>query len=251
MTTTVLIIGASSAIAQATARLYATQGAQLFLLGRDADKLDIIAADLRVRGAAQVNYSAGNLLDLQQQALLLQQAITQLGKIDIALLAYGMLPNQIICQNDMAELQHALAINFSSATNFISLLANHLEQQQQGCLAILTSVAGDRGRKNSYVYCAAKAGLSTFLAGLNHRLASANVHVLDIKPGPVVSPMTQHLRKNFLWTTPDYVAKKIILAINKKRHCVYIPGYWRIIMCLIRAIPNKIYGKLAAHNELL
>lgn len=247
----ILIIGASSAIAQAAAKIWAQQGAQLFLIGRDVQKLAIIATDLQIRGASNVGYTTANLTDLSQHQILIKQAIAALGKIDIALLAHGTLPHQKICQTNISALQDAFSTNLISSASLLTLLAQQFEQQQAGCLAAITSVAADRGRKNSYVYCAAKAGLSVFLEGLSYRLAASHVSVLDIKPGPVATPMTAHLNENFLWTNADHVAKKIISAIHRKKRCIYVPGYWRWIMLLIKAIPAYLYEKLAAHNDML
>ncbi|MCK5876127.1 MAG: SDR family NAD(P)-dependent oxidoreductase, partial [Candidatus Marithrix sp.] len=198
----VLIIGATSAIAQETAKLYAQQQDALFLVGRNAEKLAVIAADLEVRGANKVEYSSLDLNNCEQHQDILQQADASLEGMDVVLIAYGTLDDQKECEQNYANAERALHTNFLSVVSLLTLLANKMEPQNYGCIAVISSVAGVRGRQSNYVYGAAKGGLSIFLQGLRNRLQAANITVLDIKPGFVDTPMTSDIKKGALWAKP-------------------------------------------------
>jgi hypothetical protein len=240
----ILIIGATSAIAQATIRRYADQHATLYLLGRNAAQLELIANDAKVRGAQAVHFAPLNVNDFEAHHGALTQAFDTLGTLDVVLIAHGTLPNQIACQHDIGLLLNELTTNAISTVALLSDLANRLEQQQSGTLAVITSVAGDRGRQSNYVYGAAKSMVSTFLQGLRNRLNGRGVHVLDIKPGFVDTPMTAEFKKGALWATPDQVAKAIVRAIKKRQNTLYTPFFWAGIMWIIRMIPEFIFKKL-------
>lgn len=244
MTQKILVIGATSAMAQATAKIYATRGAQLFLVGRNQQRLDTIAADLRLRGAPQVDTYALDITATEQHTQLIEQAYETLGQIDVVLIAHGTLPDQAQCQLSYEQSLRELNVNFLSVVSLLNLLGNRFEAQRSGCIAVITSVAGDRGRKSNYVYGAAKGGLTIFLQGLRHRLASANVSVLTIKPGFVDTPMTQNFKKGLLWAKPDAVAKAIVKAIDKRRAEIYVPWFWWGIMSIIKSVPNVVFNRL-------
>ena len=120
-------------------------------------------------------------------------------------------------------------------------LANYCESQGRGTLAVISSVAGDRGRKSNYVYGASKAALDTFLSGLRNRVDRAGVQVLTIKPGFVATRMTAHIPKNRLFATPEQVAHGILKAIRKRKDVVYVPWFWRPIMTIIKSVPERIF----------
>ena len=240
----VLIIGATSAIAQATAKIYAQQKDALFLVGRDVEKLEIIAADLKVYGASQVNYTDLDLNKCERHQDMLQQASSSLEGIDIVLIAYGTLDDQKECEQEYARTKRALQTNFLSVVSLLTLLANKLEPQNYGCIAVISSVAGDRGRQSNYVYGTAKGALSIFLQGLRNRLQKFNINVLDIKPGFVDTPMTAEFNKGALWAKPDDIAKGIHKAIEKRKSVVYLPWFWWPIMTIIRYIPEPIFKRM-------
>lgn len=240
----VLILGANSAIARATARLYAQQQASFFLAGRNQPRLEELAADLKVRGAKAVQHACLDFLDYEQHESLISRAREALGRIDLVLICHGTLPDRDQCEDDFDLAQRELAINGTSVISLIARLLPILKDQQHGVLAVVTSVAGDRGRQPNYLYGAAKSMVSTYLQGLRGRLLPFGVHVLDIRPGLVDSPMTAAFEKGPLWSTPELVANKIVKAVDKKRHTVYVPGYWRIIMALVRAIPDTLFKRL-------
>jgi decaprenylphospho-beta-D-erythro-pentofuranosid-2-ulose 2-reductase len=240
----ILIIGATSAIAQATAKLFAEQHDALFLVGRDADKLEAIAADLKVRGAHQVDYTALDLNEFDKHPSMLEQAEASLEGLDTVLIAHGTLDDQKACEQDFAKAEQALRTNFLSVVSLLTPIANRLEKQHYGCIAVISSVAGDRGRQSNYVYGTAKGALSLFLQGLRNRLHPANVCVVTIKPGFVDTPMTASLKKGALWAKPEIVARGIYRAIKKRKNSVYLPWFWWPIMMIIRHIPEPIFKRM-------
>lgn len=241
----VLITGATSAIAQATARLLAARGDKLMLCGRNESRLQSIADDLRTLGAAQVETFVMDARDRDQHATLLATSTELLGGLDMLLLAQGTLSNQQQCQTDLDALYDEFDTNTLSVISLLTLAANQFEQQGHGSLITLSSVAGDRGRQSNYVYGSAKAAVSTFTAGLRNRLARKGVQVLTVKPGFVDTPMTAEFKKGPLWASPETIAKGIIRAVEKGHDVAYLPGFWSLIMRVIRAIPEPIFKRLS------
>lgn len=241
---TVLVLGATSAIASATARHYAAQGAHLFLVGRAPEKLAALRDDLLVRGAGKVETYAMDLADIEQHPAMLEAATAALGRIDAALITYGTLGDQQASERSVETTLREWHTNATSTIALLTLLGNAFEQQRSGTIAVVSSVAGDRGRRSNYVYGAAKGALSLFLQGLRARLSKAGVRVVTIKPGMVDTPMTAHLRKNFLFASPERVGLDIYMAMQKGRDVVYTPWYWAIIMFVLRAIPERIFKRL-------
>ena len=240
----VLIIGATSAIAAETARVFAAYGARLFLTGRHSGRLDAVAADLKVRGAAQVETALLEVTDISRHAGVVEAAFAALGGLDVALIAHGTLPDQRRCEESVAETLAALEVNFTATIALLTLLANRFEAARQGCIAAITSVAGDRGRQSNYLYGAAKGGVERFLEGLRNRLFRSGVAVITIKPGFVDTPMTAGVAKNPLFASPRRVGRAIYRAIEARRSVVYIPWFWRPIMFLVTALPESIFQRL-------
>jgi len=240
----VLIIGATSAIAQAVARQFAERGANLVLWARSAEKMEVVASDLRTRYQVKVVIEAFDFVDFSHHAPALDRAIAARGELDIAVLCHGSLGDQVASQADFSVADQELLTNCRSALSFLTLLANRFEQQGHGTIAIISSVAGDRGRQSNYVYGTAKAALNTFAQGLRNRLYPKGVHVLTVKPGFVNTPMTAHLPKSPLFASPERVARDIVRAIEQRRCVLYTPWFWRWIMLLINLIPEPIFRKL-------
>lgn len=241
----ILTLGATSAIAERWARLRAVQGDRLLLVARDTDKLAQIADDLRARGAAEVLVADSDLADADGAAERFDAFVERLGGVDIVLLAYGVLGDQADMQANTDHLRAMLDTNFSSAVIWCELAAGHLEQAGSGNLAVISSVAGDRGRRSNYAYGATKAGLSVYLEGLAHRFAGTPVSVLCVKPGFVDTPMTAHVTKGGpLWASPEMVAADIDRAIARRRSVIYTPWFWRLIMLIIRLLPRPIFNRL-------
>lgn len=241
----ILIIGATSAIAEASARCWAARGEALFLVGRNALRLEIIAADLRVRGAASVGCFTMDATDTAAHSAMLDAATAVLGGLDVALIAHGTLPDQKACEASAELTLQEIGNNGLSVVALATLLGNRLEEQGHGTLGVISSVAGDRGRQSNYVYGAAKGMVSLFLQGLRNRLAKKGVQVLTIKPGFVDTPMTASFKKGALWAQPDDIARGILRAIEQRKDEVYLPGFWRLIMLLIRHIPERLFKRLS------
>lgn len=240
----ILIIGASSAIAQATARLFAQQKDALFLVGRNEEKLAQQAEDLRLQGAHKVDYAAFDLNEFEHHPTILSQATVSLNGLDTVLIAHGILDDQKAGEQEYVVAEEALRTNFLSVVSLLTPIANQFEQQRYGSIAVISSVAGDRGRQSNYIYGTAKGAVSIFLSGLRNRLAAANVNVLTIKPGFVDTPMTAEFKKGALWASPEQVAAGIHQGIEKEKSCVYLPSFWWLIMFIIRSIPESIFKRL-------
>lgn len=239
----VIIVGATSGIAQALARLLAKDGARLLLWGRTPEKLEIVAADLRARGASAVEVDAFDFNDFPHHASALERARAK-GDWDAAFICHGSLGDQKACERDFAAAEQEFRTNCLSALSFLTVLGNYFEQRRGGTLAAISSVAGDRGRQSNYVYGTAKAAVTTFMQGLRNRLHAQGVQVLTIKPGFVATPMTAHLARNRLFVTPEKVAADILRAVKKKQCELYTPWFWRWIMLVIRLVPETIFRRL-------
>lgn len=242
--TRVLVVGATSAIATETARLYAARGARLFLAARDPDRLAAVAADLRVRGAAAVETALLDVTDHERCEEVIALAWAAFGGLDVALLAHGVLPDQTRCQTSAAEALRSLDVNLMSAIALLTPLADRFEAARAGCIAVISSVAGDRGRQSNYVYGAAKGGLDRFLGGLRNRLHPAGVAVVTLKPGFVDTPMTAAIPKNALFASARRAGRAVHRAIEARRNVVYIPWFWRPVMCLVRGLPEAVFKRL-------
>lgn len=241
----ILIIGATSAIATDCCRLWAKEKAELFLVARSESKLKQVADDLIARGASAIHL---NLLDINQfdkHTEMLDNCFTTLKQVDIVLIAHGTLPDQQACEQDVNLALQEFSINGLSIIALLILLANRMEQQSSGTIAVISSVAGDRGRPSNYLYGTAKAAVSTFCEGLRARMFKVGVHVLTIKPGFVDTPMTKGLPlPGLLVTSSVKVAKAIDNAIVRKKNVVYTPWFWSGIMLVIKLIPIPIFKKL-------
>ncbi len=241
----ILIIGATSAIAHACARIWVTADAEFFLVGRNATKLSQNAADLTARGARAVHTHVLDMNRLDEHQALFAACFTQMQAVDIALLAHGTLPDQAACERDPAAMAEAFHSNAVSVLAALTLLAQRMEGQGHGTIAVISSVAGDRGRPGNYVYGAAKSAVTTFCSGLRARLFKSGVRVVTIKPGFVDTPMTAGLPLPApLVASADAVARRITASINKRRDELYAPAFWGLIMFVIRSIPTIVFKRL-------
>jgi decaprenylphospho-beta-D-erythro-pentofuranosid-2-ulose 2-reductase len=240
----ILIIGATSAIAKATARIYAERGQELFLIARNEEKLDALSADLTVRGAQRVGHAVVDLNKYPDHGKAIDAAFDFLATIDIALICHGSLPDQDASEINFKLAEREINTNGLSVISLLTILSPKLKQQGNGTIAVITSVAGDRGRASNFVYGAAKSMVSAYLQGLRGKLFPHKVHMVDIRPGLVDSPMTAHLKKGLLWSSPESIANKIVAGIAAGKHTLYAPGYWRVIMFVVRLIPEFIFKRL-------
>ncbi|QTL05353.1 SDR family oxidoreductase [Aquabacter sp. L1I39] len=240
----VAIFGATSEIAVAFGRLCAEAHDRLVLVGRDPEALERLAADLKVRGADAVAILPADFNHIDGLSEMAQESWAPFAGLDLALVAYGTLPDQKAATGNPAVAAAALHINFVSPALLCDLLAARFEAAKAGTLAVITSVAGDRGRQSNYVYGAAKGGLQLYLEGLRHRLWAAGVRVVDIRPGFVATRMTAHLPQGGpLWATPERVAADMDKAIRRGSAVLYTPWFWRIILLIVRALPRPLFHR--------
>ncbi len=239
--TNVLIFGATSAIARATAERYAARGARLFVVGRNPEKLDALVG---VLGSACVGSMVADLDDTDANERRVAEAADHLGSIDIALVAHGLLGDQIETEQSWESAEAVLRTNLLSVVSLVIPLANLLEEQGRGHLAVMSSVAGERGRPRNYTYGAAKGALTLYLQGLRSRLWNTGVHVHTLKLGPVDTPMTRSHQKNALFASAGAVADAIVRLLCGPGGEAFVPGYWLPIMSVVRRLPEPVFQRL-------
>lgn len=239
----IVIVGATSAIAEACARQWASvEPIQFVLVGRSFERLSRVAADLQIRyPETETQTIEANFLD-SMAIIDTVAAICHEKPVDIALIAHGFLPTQSECQENLELCKVTIEINGISPCLYAEAFAQHMEKQKQGVIALVGSVAGDRGRKSNYVYGAAKGLVTRYAQGLQHRFAGTNVQITLIKPGPTDTPMTTGMAGKF--ASPEEVATRIVNGITQKKSLIYAPGKWWLIMMIIRHLPNIIFNKL-------
>lgn len=241
---TVMILGATSGIAKALAHAYARRGKHLLLLGRDMAELEAMASDLAIRHGVKASAHRFDALADQTHAAALDQAIaTAPDAFEGAVVAFGYLGDQATGQEDWSEARRVLDTNFVAAASALHHLANRLEAQRKGWLCVLSSVAGDRGRGSNYLYGSAKAGLTALCSGLRARLFKVGVQVTTIKPGFVDTGMTFGKPGMFLVASPEAAAEGIVKAVEKGRDSAYVPGFWALIMLIIRSVPETVFKR--------
>lgn len=242
MTLRVAIFGATSAIAADVARIYAKQGARLYLVGRSADKLSALAQEL---GSAVLGCRAQDF-DLTQQAdACVTEAISALGAIDVALIAHGLLGDQLASEQHVQVAEQIAHTNYVSVMALCIPLANHFEAQRGGHLAVMSTVAAERGRPRNYTYAAAKSALNIYLQGVRSRLYRAGVQVHTLKLGPVITPMTESHEKSLLFSRSTDVARGIVRAIERGDAEAFVPSYWRLIMGIVRNTPEALFQRVS------
>jgi len=242
--TSIVIVGATSAMAEHCARLWAANTAvDLTLIGRNAEKMERIATDLRVRSpASDIRQVVADFLDPAAIRSAID-AVAARGVIDMALIAHGSLPDQKACEADLALAREALEVNAVSPVLFAEAIAGHMARSEHGTLGIIGSVAGDRGRRSNYVYGAAKGLVTRYAQGLQHRFAGKGVKVVLIKPGPTETPMTASLGMKGLAPVED-VAKAIVAGMASGASVVYAPLKWALIMMIIRHLPRFVFNRM-------
>ncbi|HWW21734.1 MAG TPA: SDR family oxidoreductase [Steroidobacteraceae bacterium] len=239
----ILIVGATSAIAEATAREFAARGDALFLAGRNAPLLQTIADDLRLRGASIAGTVVIDVRELERLPALIASGVESLGGLDQALIAHGTLSDQNACEDSIEALREEFTVNALSVMVLCLALARVFAARGAGVLAVISSVAGDRGRHSNYAYGAAKASVTAFLSGLGQQLYARGVRVLTIKPGFVDTPMTAAFPKGALWAKPARVAHDIRRAMDRGSVMIYTPWFWRAIMFIVRSVPETLFRR--------
>lgn len=241
----ILIIGATSAIASSCARKWLDADCVFFLVGRNKEKLNSVADDLLARGAKSVSCFIMDAMDYSRHESMLTECISVLQSIDIALIAQGTLPKQSDCEHNVVYAVREFDNNATSVIALLTILAKQFETQGFGSIAVISSVAGDRGRPSNYLYGAAKGAVSIYCDGLRARLYKSGVHVITIKPGFVDTPMTHGLAlPAALVAKPDDVAASIVKGVAKKKNILYAPFFWSLIMLVIKTIPTFIFKRM-------
>lgn len=244
----VVIFGVTSAIAEKVARYLVERGDSVYCVGRDQNKLEVIIGDLRIRSHKDA-YVGGEIVDLlsfSNHEALFESARKALGGIDAILVAHGSLPDQSLCQASFEHAKKEIETNAISVLSLLTHAANYFESLDKGTIAVISSVAGDRGRGSNYIYGASKGMVTIFLQGMRNRLYKKGVRVVTIKPGFVDTPMTADFSKNGpLWSHPDYIARGIVKAMDGGRDVVYLPPYWAFIMFFIKCIPEFVFKRMS------
>jgi short-subunit dehydrogenase len=238
----ILIIGATSSIAEHCARLWAKEPTYFILAARNPEKLSVLATDLQVRSPGSIVEShTPDFLKADHIVDFITDVFAQ-GGLDIALIAHGVLPDQVHCQQDIVLVQAAIDVNAVSPVLFAESIARRMEAAGYGTLAVIGSVAGDRGRQSNYIYGAAKGLVDRYLQGMRHRFAGTKIHCVLIKPGPTDTPMTTEFRARGARLAPvQKVASDIVTGIASGKSVIYTPRIWRIIMLVIRHVPEFIF----------
>lgn len=237
----VAIFGATSAIAAEVARQLADRGDRLYLVARTVSKLDALRVPL---GGAVVGHAVQDFDDLAQARACVDAAIATLGGLDVALIAHGLLGDQLRSEHDAGVAAQIAHTNYLSVQALLMPLAAYFEQRGGGQLAVLSTVAADRGRPRNYTYAAAKAALNTLMEGLRSRLYAGGTQVLTVKLGPVDTPMTVDHEKNGLFAQPGPVARDIVRALDRGARVTYVPGRWRWIMLVVRHLPEAWFQRV-------
>jgi short-subunit dehydrogenase len=239
----ILIIGATSTIAEHCSKIWAQREDQLYLVARNKERLKKITTDLKLLGAKEVFSRRMDLNDIEHHAEMLDTAVKVMGGIDTVLIAHGTLSNQKACEQSMEKALAEIKTNAISTICLLTHIANIFEVKRAGTIAVISSVAGDRGRASNYVYGSAKAMVTAFTSGLRQRLHKSNVAVITIKPGLVDTPMTAAFKKGLMWAKPAAVAATIVQAVDKKKNEVYVPAFWWPVMVIIRLLPSSIFKR--------
>jgi short-subunit dehydrogenase len=238
----VLVLGATSAIAQAAARLWAKRGDELFLVARNGERLSAVADDLRARGGKALTL-AQDLNDASLHEGMVENALMAMGSIDVVLLAQGLLGDAAERDRDPDAAELILRTNLVAPVRLLILLSQKL--RAGGCIAAISSIAGERGRAKVGAYGASKAGLDSFLSALRQRLSSRGICVLTVKPGFVDTPMTAKMKKNAFFAAPASVGRGIVRAIDRRKDVVYLPWFWRFVMMAVRALPEWLFKRMS------
>jgi len=240
----ILIIGATSGIARAIAHEYAKQKQPLILAGRDRGEMERLASDIRIRHRVPVCVKIFHAEAYDEHAGFFASCLEEPGGLGGMILAYGYMQDQLSAQADFRVARQMIEVNFTSCVSILETAARYFEQEQNGFMAVISSVAGDRGRQSNYIYGSSKGALSVYLQGLRSRMFRSGVHVATIKPGFVDTQMTYGLNGMFLVAKPEDVARRVCLAIEKGQEIVYVPGFWAFIMLVIKAMPERVFKRL-------
>ena len=241
----VAILGGTAGMGRALARLMASRGDRVFLLGHEAEDLERSARDLEIRaGQGRVGTAHCDMEQPETFAPALDRASAAMDGLDCVVLTAALFASQERLEADRALMQRMLTMNFVHSVDFCELARKKLLSGGGGSLVVFSSVAGDRGRKPVILYGAAKSGLSTYLEALDHRYRADGLHTLCVKPGFVRTAMTAGLKPPPFAGDPEPVAQRVLAAIDQRRPVVYAPAMWRWVMLVIRNLPRFIMRRV-------
>jgi len=239
----ILVLGATSTIAEETVRQLAAKKKDMILTARKVDDLEALKNDLEIRYSVNITVKAFDALDFNEHETFFSE-VTQDDDLEGILLMYGAMEDQKEAEQSFELSKNMIDVNYTSAISILNIAANYFEQKKSGFIAAVSSVAGDRGRQSNYIYGSTKAGLSVYMGGLRNRLHKSNVHVLTIKPGMVDTKMTYGVVDDGpLLASPVKVAKDIANALVKRKEVLYTPWFWLVIMLIIKLVPEKIFKR--------
>lgn len=242
----VAILGATRGMGRSLARRFVERGDWVALLGRDAAELERSAADLRARGSPGVHLATARC-DLEKPdtfRVALEAAEQALEGLDVVVVTAGLFATQEQLEADPALAARLLTVDFSNTVLFCEEARRKLLLRGGGTLCVFSSVAGDRARKPVVVYGAAKAGLSAYLEGLDHKFRNQGLITVCVKPGFVKTGMTEGLKPPPFAGEPDVVASLVIKGIDEGTPVVYAPPIWRAVMTAIRAVPRFMMRRI-------
>jgi decaprenylphospho-beta-D-erythro-pentofuranosid-2-ulose 2-reductase len=238
----VLILGATSGIAAATARIYAAEGARLILVARDAERLAELTSEMRAIGASECR---SVVLDLagSDPGTELSRIVGPTDGIDHVHIAYAIMPTQVAAAADLAVARSMMETNYVSTALWALAAANLIEVQGHGSLVVLGSVAGDRGRRRNFIYASTKAGIETLVEGIAHRFAGTSLRAVVVKPGPTATAMTADSPPSRRMASAESVARIVRSAAERGGPVQYAPRHWRLIMLVVRALPWWLFKR--------
>ncbi|HBZ43294.1 MAG TPA: short-chain dehydrogenase [Maritimibacter sp.] len=239
----VLVLGARSDIGMAVAKRFAAEGHPVALAARNAERLEAPAQTLRTQSSSSVTVLEYDALNVAGLPLFID-ALPELPEVVVS--AVGLMGDQATNEVDLNAAARVIRSNFEGPALALAAFANAFERRGSGTLVGISSVAGDRGRATNYVYGSAKAGFTTFLSGLRNRLTGKGIHVVTVKPGFVYTKMTEGMDLPAALTAkPEAVAEAIFAACKTGKNVVYVKPVWRLVMAIIRAIPEGVFKKLS------
>lgn len=242
--TRVLMLGATSGIAEAVGRIYAVRGSRMYLVARDPAKLSGVSSELGLLGAAEVRTALADLARPDSQGAVLGMAWSAYGGFDRVIIAYGILPDEAAARSDWKLASEALQVNLSSVVTLLDRLLERCDRAIPVRIGVIGSVAGDRGRARVAVYAAAKGGLERYVEALQQREQRGAIRLTMIKPGWVRTRMTAGMPKSVLIASPERAAQAIVRAVDRGSAVAYVPGWWRLAMLAVRSLPGSVFRRL-------
>ena len=239
---TVLILGASSDMAVAIAKKFASKGYAIQLAARQVHRLQPLQSDLTIRYQQSCDLYEFDALAFNTHAAFFDSLPI---KPDIAICVFGYLGENETARANWQESEKIIHTNYTGAVSILNVISNYFAARKQGAIVGISSVAGERGRQSNYIYGSAKAGFTAYLSGLRNRLFREGVHVVSVQPGFVYTRMTENLALPALLTAkPEAVGETVYKAVVRKQNVVYVKWFWRWIMLIIKSIPECMFKKL-------